>query len=387
MKYHSKTQTWEYLHGDKRVTWNSSFPENDFDLSDYGLAFFYSPYYTAEDDNLEVCVKGDHSIGWLITLSYLQERDEELISQHPEWLNKFAFLGTPLLVSHIVQNEPEFLIFHGNECCLSDVDLPSCHVFVYRLSKANKDDIVSFLPQLYDKGFYHISKLSDVVNESLFYKSSYADNLIKEEKKRRINLKKNVYSEELVKLIKNLFEKWLPYSYVNAFSRYIYLYQVVEYFMEIAFEESLFANIKKYNNKNISKNDLRKHIQDDSEEKAKIEMVFNGFSSNDSIVTDFKQNVKQFLGIIGSDFNGTTIGEHVYKIRNILVHNMRLAIDYETELNDIVECLEKLIVFVLKNSISENFNKHMVICDVSEKYRTNRKRMRKTYVQFKYDNG
>lgn len=78
-------------------------------------------------------------------------------------------------------------------------------------------------------------------------------------------------------------------------------------------------------------------------------MVFNGFSSNDSIVTDFKQNVKQFLGIIGSDFNGTTIGEHVYKIRNILVHNMRLAIDYETELNDIVECLEKLIVLKLKN--------------------------------------
>ena len=66
---------------------------------------------------------------------------------------------------------------------------------------------------------------------------------------------------------------------------------------------------------------------------------------------------------------------------------MRLAIDYETELNDIVECLEKLIVLKLKNSISENFNKHMVICDISEKYRTNRKRMRKTYVQFKYDNG
>lgn len=190
MKYHSETQTWEYLHGDKRVTWNSSFPKNDFDLSDYGLAFFYSPYYTAEDDNLEVCVKGEHSIGWLVTLSYLQEKDEELISQHPEWLNKFASIGTPLLVSHIVQNEPELLMSQGNECCLSDVDLPSCHVLVYRLSKTNKDDIVSFLPQLYDKGFYYINKLSDVVNESLFYKSSYADNLIKEEKKRRINLKK-----------------------------------------------------------------------------------------------------------------------------------------------------------------------------------------------------
>ena len=37
---------------------------------------------------------------------------------------------------------PEFLIFQGNECCLSDVDLPSCHVLVYRLSKAKKDSVV-----------------------------------------------------------------------------------------------------------------------------------------------------------------------------------------------------------------------------------------------------
>lgn len=32
---------WEYLiDDDRRVTWNSSFPDNELDSSEYGLAFF-----------------------------------------------------------------------------------------------------------------------------------------------------------------------------------------------------------------------------------------------------------------------------------------------------------------------------------------------------------
>ena len=35
---------WEYLiDDDRRVTWNSSFPDNELASSDFGLAFFYSP--------------------------------------------------------------------------------------------------------------------------------------------------------------------------------------------------------------------------------------------------------------------------------------------------------------------------------------------------------
>lgn len=33
---------WEYLiDDDRRVTWNSSFPDNELDSSEYGLAFFF----------------------------------------------------------------------------------------------------------------------------------------------------------------------------------------------------------------------------------------------------------------------------------------------------------------------------------------------------------
>lgn len=374
----------EYLIDGKRVTWNSSFPDNELKSSEFGLAFFYSPYYTAEDDNLEVCIKGGHTIGWLITLSYLQEKDKDFIDQHKSWLNKFSSIGIPTLLAHIVEEEPEFLIYQDNECSLSDIDLPVCHVFVYRISQISKDDIYKFLPGFYDERFYHVNKLSDAINESLFYKSSYEDNLIKDDKKRKINLSKIEYSDDLIKLIRNLYEKWLPYSYVNPFSRYIYLYQVVEYFMEIAFEESLFIHIKDFNNKNINKNDLRKKITTDSEEIAKIEMVFNGFSSSHSVVLDFNNNVDKFLSKIGSELDGKSIGKHVYKIRNVLVHNMRLAVDYENELNDVVECFEKLIAIRLNMGMSDDHNKHMVVCDISERYKKNKKRMRKTYAQYKY---
>lgn len=170
---------WEYLiDDDRRVTWNSSFPDNELASSDFGLAFFYSPYYTAEDDNLEVRIKGGNTIGWFITLSYLQEKDKDFIDQHKPWLNKFASIGIPSLLAHIVEEEPELLEYQDNECSLSDIDLPACHVFVYRISQISKDDIYKFLPGFYDEGFYHVNKLSDAKNESLFYKSSYEDNLI-----------------------------------------------------------------------------------------------------------------------------------------------------------------------------------------------------------------
>lgn len=376
---------WEYLiDDDRRVTWNSSFPDNELDSSEYGLAFFYSPYYTAEDDNLEVCLKGGYTIGWLITLPYLQEKDKDFIDQHKSWLNKFASIGIPSLLAHIVEEEPELLEYQDNECSLSDIDIPACHVFVYRISQICKDDIYKFLPGFYDEGFYHVNKLSDARNESLFYKSSYEDNLIKDDKKKKINLSKIEYSDDLIKLIRNLYEKWLPYSYVNPFSRYIYLYQVVEYFMEIAFEESLFVHINDFNNKNINKNDLRIKLEKDSEEITKIGLVFNAISPSNSVAIDFNNNVDNFLGKIGVEFSGKTIGSHVYKIRNVLVHNMRLAVDYENELNDVVECFEKLIAIRLNKGMSDNHNKHMVVCDTSERYKKNKKRMKKTYVQYKY---
>lgn len=177
---------WEYLiDDDRRVTWNSSFPDNELDSSEYGLAFFYSPYYTAEDDNLEVCIKGGYTIGWLITLPYLQEKDKDFIDQHKSWLNKFASIGISSLLAHIVEEEPELLEYQDNECSLSDIDIPACHVFVYRISQISKDDIYKFLPGFYDEGFYHVNKLSDARNESLFYKSSYEDNLIKMIRKKR----------------------------------------------------------------------------------------------------------------------------------------------------------------------------------------------------------
>lgn len=118
---------------------------------------------------------------------------------------------------------------------------------------------------------------------------------------------------------------------------------------------------------------MRKKIATDSEEIAKIGMVFNGISLSHSVALDFNNNVDNFLSKIGSELSGKSIGKHVYKIRNVLVHNMRLAVDYENELNDVVECFEKLIAIRLNMGMSDDHNKHMVVCDISERYKKNKK--------------
>lgn len=382
MEYHSETQEWVYDSNERFVTWKSFFPEYQFDPSDFGIVFFYSPYYTAEDNNMEVRLKGGTTIGWLVTISYLQEKDENLIAAHKPWLNNFAQIGICLLTKHIVENECGFI--DDQECILSDVDLPPCHLFVFRRSQINESDLPLLLSEFYDNGFYHIDKLMEVGNESLFYKSSYQSNIVIGNPCTTISLSKCEFADSLVPLLNNLYNKWLPFAYINPFGRYIYLYQIVEYFMDIAFEESLCKHINDFNNRSISKNDLRNQIGSDSKEESKIGMVFEGMPASSPIIVDFKQNVDVFLDRVGIEFQENSIGKYVYKVRNVLVHNMRIAIEHEVELNNVVECFEKLIALRLRKGMSGLHDKHMVVCDVSEKYKKNKKRMRRTYVQYKY---
>ena len=383
MEYHSDTREWEYGSENKKIIWKSFLPEFPFEHSDYGIAFFYSPYYVAEDNNIEVCMKDGTTIGWLITLSYLQETDENLFAAQKPWLNKFAQVGICLLTQYLVENESDFFQ-NQDECDLSEIDFPSCHLFVFRRSKINDAELNLFMSEFYDNGFYHIGKIKDAFDESLYYKSDYENNIIKSNPKKKISLVKCEWIEDAVPLLNNLYKRWLPFSYVNSFSRYIYLYQLVEYFMEIAFEESLYKHINDFNNKSISKNDFRNQVDSDTKEDSKIEMVFESIPNSLQLVVDFKSNIGVFLDKVGVDFKETSLGKYVYKVRNVLVHNMRIAIAYEAELNDVVECFEKLIALKLRMGMSDYHNKHMVVCDVSEKYKKNKKRMRRAYAQYKY---
>ena len=145
MGYNSYTKEWKYYSEEKTIVWKSFFPEYTFDPSEFGIAFFYSPYYSAESNNIEVRMKDGTSIGWLITLSFLQEQDETLIAVQNKWLKNFAQIGICLLIQHIVEKEPNFLQTQGDSC-LSEVELPSCHLFVFRRSQiTDTDSLVSRL--------------------------------------------------------------------------------------------------------------------------------------------------------------------------------------------------------------------------------------------------
>lgn len=384
MEYDSDTKEWTEVCNEQEFKWKSSFPEYTFDPSEYGIELFFSPYYMAEDDNFCVIVKNGNTIGWLITISYLQEDDESFICQHDKWLNRYAHIGISLFMTYLIEKEKDNFLSKEDDFYLSSVDFPSCHAFIYRRSQIGDSYVFTLYPQFYNAGFYHVKTLFEASDEEIFYKSNYAENLIKASTKRKIYVSQIERTPELTKLLRCLYENWLPYSYVNSFSRYIFLYQVVEYFMEMAFEKSLYVHIMDYNERRISKNDLRKCLTSDAEEITKIEMVFNGIPTNSQIVLDFIQNAKGFFDKIGIDFYETSVGKYIYKVRNILVHNMRLALDYENEINEIVECFEKLIALKLSKLETTDQDMHLVVCDISENYKKNRKRMRQVFKQHKY---
>lgn len=355
----------------------SYYPDSGANLKEYGVLFMLSPYYTAELDYKEVFVSGNKStVGWIMPLSLLEEKDASVIKDSPKFLRRFADIAIKKLISWYIKN-------HGmsdvktDECVLSAMYNSGLSIFIYRLSMLPLSEISAYYPALYDNGYYYVDNPISTVDD--WYVSDHMNRVADEKRKdgiHMVTLRRIKYLNYGMDYIHVLYKSILPSSH-DIFQRFIVLYQVMEILMVEEFECDVFKINVDYAKGAITKNDLRKCLQESTAEDSKINRALDGVSE-DELMKEFKDDVVNLFGQIGRDYNKChTYADFVYQMRNTIVHNLRELVSYENVVRDIVELYEKNVFHILCNhTIKEDVRNMLFYADMTISKKANVRRFR-----------
>lgn len=206
------------------------FGDESLKESDYGLMFFTSPYYRAEEDYFTVYLKSGSDklqIGSLFPLQFLEEDDIDYVDEIIPHYKRFASLAIRKAINYLAAKKA--LRTDYADFRLTDFfKYPDVCLFVYSLHEAGSD-ISCIIPSFYDNGYY---LLKDPLNEKSIelYSSSYMKSYVLNRTPRRSRnlFVKPIRNFELHKSFYTyLFTELLPY-FKSPFYRFFSLYQAVE---------------------------------------------------------------------------------------------------------------------------------------------------------------
>lgn len=355
----------------------SLYADSGADIKEYGLEFLSSPYFEAELDYQEVFISGISStLGWIVPLALLEEMDQTVIDSLPSYAKMFADIAIKkLLVNYLVNKGLDEL--DSDECILSKMYSSDIALFIYRKSIVPSNSISTFIPSLYDAGYYSNDNPYD--KSEGWYKSKLMNDIandVRTENRHKVTLKELKSLHYGMEYIRNLYKTILPVSQ-DVFQRFIVLYQVMEILMEEEFEIDVFKVNVEYAKGAITKNTLRQKLIESTSEDTKITRALDGVHE-DSYMIEFKSEVSDLLDKIKKDYSDCTVYAHyLYKIRNTVVHSLREIVKYNYSLQRIIELLEKNIFNILcTHTIKEDAKDMLFYADNSVSKKTNVKRFR-----------
>lgn len=338
---------------------------------DAGVIFLRSPYYNAAIDRFGIFLKredGSHSFGFLFPVSLFDKANEQEYANMKEWQQDMMYIGYRKLLDYCSEGGNNRLYDKGNVVeTLEELNIGE-DVFMLVYDKKVDNDETKIVPALYDKGFYVVS--NPYISTKL-YSSSYMKRLIAGDRHHKdITLK--VATDSFVKFgfVKDLYINLLPYIENNAF-RYILLYQVIEYLMDLKKNEIWFDSMNNFSAKHS--NELIHRLMDTGKEESLINMVFTGIQRGEGIYQDFIEYAKQlYAGVKKDGSKDADFPAFMYGVRNILVHNLKEAIDFGDIIDELAERYEKIISWIIMNvQIDECAGKGVFVYDMNQRYKEN----------------
>ena len=163
---------------------------------------------------------------------------------------------------------------------------------------------------------------------------------------KRINIKFTIPPLYKENIIDSLLREYPKVS--NVPHRFIILYQVIEYLMEIFSKNEILAFIDKYMSGLIPNNDFTNDLKSLTSEKSKINSIFNNTNICDHDFTRFNDKYSNLKARIVYDPSTKTKGEIFYSFRNILLHKYRTLHEFEKELAETVQEAELLILTIVE---------------------------------------
>tara|TARA_R110000751_G_scaffold133929_1_gene236341 strand:+ start:1409 stop:2503 length:1095 start_codon:yes stop_codon:yes gene_type:complete len=318
--------------------------EKEFAFNQYEVIILENKSLDAENDIFLVNeIDLNKGIGWIFPLSTLESNDNDYAEK--DFFNQFRYLTHQKLLSssfflkkEIIEKKQRFL--------LSDLFEDDLIILVVSLEALESPlDICSYLPSLANKGYF-------LKNEhDLKYKCP-SDILVNWYRgKKKINIQKATNLVYQTDYSKKLYTNYLK-SLDHHLIRFHLIYQIIENHLTDLFNSEFDKILDNYSNDLVTKNNFIESINKVRNERENIRKVLKEIKPNDgtfekSMLIGLKRDCREFLDQYGVE-EKTDLGDLLYDIRNILVHNYREVKDRELILlNDIIFEFEIMINYLM----------------------------------------
>lgn len=310
----------------------------------FELYLLENSYLDAENDVFEVYEDSitEERIGWIFPITILESNDNEFTNSKN--LNDYKYIAyQKLLELNTVISSRDF---SGDFVKLSDIFK---NVIVCILCKKTIDKIINFSIDSYILSLYKCGYLllDDIPKSKAIYDRK---EFVKDMRQRkRITITKAKFDISANDFTKSLFKEHLLQS-EHYIIRFIFLYQIIEHLMDLEFDNQFKLHLEEYQNKKLTKNDLKENILTSTRERDLINSVFNRSAIKQELKGDFIQECDFLFNDLGLSLNSKkNFPDKIYDLRNLITHSLRELTTKSESLKKITEIFEQIIVELLIN--------------------------------------
>lgn len=320
---------------------------SNWDKEKYEIYLLENSYLNAENDVFEVYEDtiSDERLGWIFPITILESNENDF--RDFKNLNHYKYVAYQKLLELNIKisardNANEFLK-------LSDVFANSiiCILCKNTIQKINDFKLENYLLSLYKYGYL---LLGDVPKSKGIYDRTEFVRQMRQSA--RVKLIKANFDITANDFTKSLFQEHLLQSESHII-RFIFLYQIIEHFIQIEFDTLFQIHLDDYQNNRLAKNDLRENIINSSRERVIIQSVFNPITIRQELKEEFISECDFLFADIGL-ISKNSFTDKIYDIRNLVTHRLRELTTKSESLNRITEIFERIIVDLLINYSTEN---------------------------------
>ncbi len=354
-----------------------SIGKSKLNYKDAGVIYLRSPYFKAAIDRYGIFLNRDgnqESLGYLFPITLLDKANEQEYENLKEWQMDMMYIGYKKFLDFCHENN--MLCKDGNVVESLDKIEIGDDVFMLVYDINEEKDETKFIPALYEKGFYVVPNPYGKIS---LYSSSYMKRVIAGEGHHNdLILIEATDSFVNFGYVKDLYVNLLPYIKNSAF-RYILLYQVIEYLIDLKKNEIWFNSMNTFSARHS--NELINKLKETGKEESLINKVFVGWKRSDVIYQEFIDYAKKLYDGVKKEWTeDTDFPAYMYGVRNILVHNLKEAIEYDDIIDELAERYEKIITaMIMKVRIDDCVGKGVFVYDINVRYLENKRAFSKLF--------
>lgn len=316
-------------------------PLEKWDHTKYEMYLFENVYLNAENDIFEIYIKAISSerMGWIFPITILEseEGDFKESSSKNKTLNGYRFVAFHKL---LLQNKT--LNLEKGKISYKISDIYDDATIICLMSKEAVKERFNIYDYILSFHCYGYSIFKEYPRCIPFSGNSIVEDIRGID---NIKLKKSNFDICSNEYIKGLFEDYLIFNN-DGLVRFIFLYQIIEYFIKIEYDYLFNEYVGHYQNGIISINDFREKINNLGTEKIRIGQVFN----NANISQELKEKFEKDCISLFNDMSYVCDDKFpiiLYILRNRITHEYRNLLNYKDHLNDVIYLFEKVIIELL----------------------------------------